>query len=243
MKFKYKLTILFVLITLIFIFLSKSQLKTFYSELNEVFKITEKNETKPRPFQPFVKENETNLTETSPESVLEQISREKVETASKALTLEIIDICSGKLEDVFAVSEGVRYCLNKKHPYFIILEKNLTHIQTSFYNETGFNETYELNESTLIFFLFAEDIASVSKVVQAFYIEGNPGFYLGDYNLHTIWEKDPTGNLYISKMIAALPLYIKNTVSSTEWSELKFYLGVPNKNYYLGSLWIFVKEK
>jgi hypothetical protein len=208
------------------------------------------NQTKP-PYQYPEKRSETNETPTSPESPSEgdssdqQASENQTYTeGSKVLTLEITDICSGKFEDVFIVSEGMQNCLNKKYPYYILLEKNSTHLQTSFYGVSGFNETYELNDSIQIFFIFAEDVASVSTIIESLEVEGSSDFYLGDYTLHTIWERDANGNLYISKMIVALPLNVKNTVPiSNEWKELKLYLNIPNKTYSLGNLWVLVKEK
>jgi hypothetical protein len=164
---------------------------------------------------------------------------ETVIPPSKVLTLEITDICDGKLENAFTVSEGMMQCLNQKSPYYIVLEKNSTGFATSFYNVTGFNETFDLNSTSPIFFVFAEDVASVKESIQSFYIEGSPDFYLGDYDLHTIWERDQNQDLYIAKIIVALPLYVKNTtIPNGEWSELKFYLNTSDKNYYLGNLWM-----
>ncbi|MEM5878886.1 MAG: hypothetical protein QXU74_00105 [Candidatus Aenigmatarchaeota archaeon] len=162
--------------------------------------------------------------------------------AAKAITLEITDICSGKL-DLFTISEGATKCLNRKYPYQIILEKNSTHLTTSFYGLSGFEESYELNETILLFFIFAEDVASVSHEIQSFSLEGSQDFSLGQYYLHTIWERDAAGNLVISKMIAILPLQVNGNIMSSDWKELKFYLNIPNKTYYLGNLWVLVKEK
>jgi hypothetical protein len=170
-----------------------------------------------------------------------QIGKEGKE-ALKAITLEITDICSGKL-DLLTISEGATKCLNKKFPYQIILEKNSTHLETIFYKD-GFSETYELNESLLIFYLFAEDVASVSYEIQSLSLEGSEDFKLGDYYLHTIWERDASGNLTISKMIIAFPLYVNGNIkASNEWKEIKFYLNIPNKTFYLGNLFVLVREK
>ncbi|MEM5879527.1 MAG: hypothetical protein QXU74_03485 [Candidatus Aenigmatarchaeota archaeon] len=160
--------------------------------------------------------------------------------AEKALTLELIDICSGKL-DLFIISEGATSCLNKKPPYYIILEKNSTHLKASLQGE-DFAEVYELNSTDPIFFIFAEDVASVSHEIQSFTLEGSSEFSLGEYYLHTIWERGASGNLAISKMIVALSLYVdKDIAASNGWKELKLYLNIPNKTYYLGNLWVSVK--
>jgi hypothetical protein len=43
-------------------------------------------------------------------------------------------------------------------------------------------------------------------------------------------------------MIAALPLYVDSSITpSNEWKELKLYLNIPNKTYYLGNLFVLIK--
>jgi len=252
-KYKLAISIVSIIAMLLIVFNKQTPqlLESISSKINEILNPA-KNESLIQPELPQTLGNENKTNETNqtgggkpgssplPGSVPSQ--QESTTTLPKALTLEIIDICSGKFEEVFVVSEGMRYCLNQKYPYYIILEKNSTHLHTSFYNTSGFNETYELNESVLMFYIFVEDVASVSTIIQSFYIEGDINFYLGNYDLHTIWERDASGNLAISKMIVALPLNVKNTVSTdNEWKEIKFYLNIPDKTYYLGNLWVLVK--
>jgi hypothetical protein len=251
------LIILLASIFLISIFLKRGQLENVYSELNKIFRPAgEKNLTQPGSTTTLAGgENETNATggaglpsekTSQPGNATEGVSeQQELVNVSKALTLEIIDICSGNLENSTSISEGgISKCLNRKYPYYIVLEKNSTHFQTSFYNISGFNETYAINESILIYFVFVEDVASVSTFIQSFQIQGSTYFYFGGYTLYTTWKEDASGNLFISKMTVALPLYVKRDVPATnEWNELKFYLNIPNKNYYLGDLWVLVKEK
>ena len=161
---------------------------------------------------------------------------------TKPLTLKIYDICSGRLENVFSISEGTRKCLNLPSPYDILLEKNSTHIITSILNENGFNETFEINDTVLIYFLFAEDVATISKEIDKIYLDGSEYFYLGDYELQTIWEVDSSGTLYISKMIVILPLYVKKDVKDGNYT-LTFYLNALNKDFYLGKMNFLVKNK
>ena len=162
------------------------------------------------------------------------------ESYIKPLTLKIIDICSGKLIEVFSISEGTRKCLNAPSPYNVLIEKNSTHILASILNENGFNETFEINDTVLIYFLFAEDVSTISKEIDSIYLEGSEYFFLGDYELHTIWERDSSGNLHVSKMIVVIPLYINKEVESKEYT-LTFYLSALNKSFYLGSVKITVK--
>jgi hypothetical protein len=184
--------------------------------------------------------NQTNESNYSTEQPSIPSGRPTGREAERALTLELIDICSGKLE-LFTISEGATSCLNKKPPYYAILEKNSTHLKVSLQNES-FEEFYELNSTNPILYIFAEDVASVSHEIESFFLEGSQEFHLGEYYLHTIWEKDASSNLAISKMIVALSLYVDSNVAPTnEWKELKFYLKIPNKTYYLGNLFVLVK--
>ena len=161
---------------------------------------------------------------------------------TKPLTLKIYDICSGKLENIFSISEGTRKCLNLPSPYDILLEKNSTHIITSILNENGLNETFEINNTLLIYFLFAEDVATISKEIDKIYLDGSEYFYLGNYELQTIWEADSYGNLYISKMIVILPLYVKKDVEDGNYT-LTFYLNALNKDFYLGKMNLLVRSR
>jgi len=243
MKLKYKWAfaslVLFLTIALLFLLLPK-ELK---ESVSKYFQISEKKEKesllKKTQEQRLNETNESNRSTEQPSAYPGAEPRGE-KGAEKALTLEIIDLCSGKL-DLFTVSEGATSCLNKKGPYYIIVEKNSTHLKVSLQNES-FEEVYELNSTDPILFIFAEDVASVSHEIESFMIEGSTEFHLGEYYLHTIWEKDTSGNLTISKMIVALPLYVDSNIApSNEWKELKFYLKIPNKTYYLGSLFVFVK--
>ena len=169
-----------------------------------------------------------------------QISSTEKESYIKPLTLKIVDICSGKLVNVFSISEGTRKCLNLPSPYTILLEKNSTHFISSILNENGFNETFDINDTVLIYFLFAEDVATISKEIEKIYLEGSDYFFLGNYELQTIWELDSSRNLYISKMVVILPLYVKKEVENGDYSLL-FYLSALNKTFYLGGTKILTK--
>ena len=152
MNFKYKILIsgmaIFIAFVFLYFFSDRHQLQTVYSKLNEVFNPTEEKATAQStlPSQNFKEGNKTSETNNTnkteplpPGGAPKQPESNKQETgttAPKALTLEITDICSGKFENVFSVSEGMQSCLNEKSPYFILLEKNSTRLQTSFYNVT-----------------------------------------------------------------------------------------------------------
>jgi hypothetical protein len=162
--------------------------------------------------------------------------------ASKVVTLEIFDICSGKLEPGATTTEGIFWCLNQKYPYYIILEKNETHIKTSFYGNIGFNETYEISDEIKIFYIYVQDIATVGADIKAIEFYGNISNYfnIGNYTQQTIWLPS-AGGLSLYKMVAAIPLYTASTIPSTEnWEKLDFYLKTSWGNYFIGDLWFYV---
>jgi len=246
MKLRYKWAFAFVILLLIAVLLFLPLKEEFKESVLKYFQIPEresKNEsltTTTTYKQEFNQTNESNYPAEQPPTSPMPSGTPTGKEAERALTLEIIDICSGKL-DLFTVSEGATSCLNKKPPYYVVLEKNSTHLKVSLQNES-FEEVYELNNTDPILFIFAEDVASVSHEIESFILEGSTEFHLGEYYLHTLWEKDASGNLAISKMIVALPLYVDSNIApSNEWKELKFYLKIPNKTYYLGNLFVLVK--
>jgi hypothetical protein len=164
--------------------------------------------------------------------------------ASKVVTLEIFDICSGKLEPGATVVEGgIIWCLNKKYPYYIIIEKNGSHIRTSFYGNVGFNETYEISDEIKIFYIYVQDIATVGADIKAIEFYGNLSNYfkIGNYTQQTIWLSS-VGELKLYKMAAVIPLYITSAIPSTEnWEKLDFYLKTSWGNYFIGDLWFYIK--
>lgn len=245
MKLRYKLALLLLLLIALTLFQTSEDLRDLISEHFQIWEESGKREMNESFRQTITprKLNQTNESNYSSEEqlpVFSKMGKEEEEKAEKALTLEIVDICSGKLS-LLTVSEGAIYCLNKKFPYYVVIEKNSTHLKTSLEGE-DFVEVYEKNESVLIFFIFAEDVATVSHEIQSLTLEGSKDFYIGEYYLHTIWERGVSNNLEISKMLVAIPLYVSSSINSTkEWKELKFYLNIPNKTYYLGNLWVLVK--
>jgi len=186
-----------------------------------------------------LKTNES-ISQSNESSIISPALTTQQKNYTKPLTLKIVDICSGKFENVFSISEGTRKCLNAPSPYNILIEKNSTHFKASILNENGFNETFEINDSVLIYFLFAEDVATISKEIDKIYLEDSNYFLLGNYELQNIWEADSSGNLYISKMIVVLPLYVKKEVESGDYT-LTFYLSALNRTFYLGEAKIEVR--
>jgi hypothetical protein len=179
-----------------------------------------------------------------------QVTTTTDEVDFSALTLDIFDICSGKMTDVLSISEGMRFCLGQANPYYLTIVKNSTQINVTFDNE-GRNETLsdilDLNgsladEERLVGYVFVEDIATVSNVIQAFDLRGNTSdFRLGEYYLNTVEYISPDDGSHVSKMVAAVPIYMnKNAADIVDWKEMKFYLYIPGYEYYLGKVWVRV---
>ncbi len=161
---------------------------------------------------------------------------------TRVISLKIFDICSGRLEDIFSVAEGVRVCANREPPYHLNFTVNETNLTMVLEEDPGFRESYNFTNDTLVLFIFVGDIASVSKEVKHFYLEteASESFYLGDYDLHTIME-NVGGELEVTKMVAALSLYLKYPAVSLNSTEIKFFLETPERSYYLGSLWARIR--
>jgi hypothetical protein len=185
-------------------------------------------------------ETNESINQLNESSIVSPLLATQQKNYTKPLTLKIVDICSGKLENVFSISEGTRKCLNAPSPYNILIEKNSTHLMTSILNENGFNETFEINDTVLIYFLFAEDVATISKEIDKIYLEDSDYFFLGNYELQTIWEADPSGSLYISKMIVVLPLHVKKEIEAGNY-KLEFYLHAINKTFQIGEIELLCK--
>jgi hypothetical protein len=222
----------------------KISIQNFWSKENRVEETKSSSSIKNKSTDTTNKTHETDksLAQINESSIARQSIPIQQKNYTKPLTLKIYDICSGKLENVFSIAEGTRKCLNLPSPYDTLLEKNSTHIITSILNESGFNETFEINDTVLIYFLFAEDVATISKEIDKIYLDGSEYFYLGDYELQTIWEADSYGNLYISKMIVILPLYVKKDVEDGNYT-LTFYLNALNKDFYLGKMNLLVRSR
>ena len=159
------------------------------------------------------------------------------ETFKKVVTLRIIDVCSGKLEDVFQFSEGVQACLNEKPPYYFELIPNSTHLSLNF---STLSNVYEFENDTRILYFIVEDLNTVSNQTPYFYLATTQNFYLGNHTLHYIWVKQ--GNqLKIWKILAVLPLYFKKDWVE-EQNEIKVFARLEAKDYLLGSFYPKIKK-
>ncbi len=196
---------------------------------------SEENKTEEIPLPPI---EEANIPKERPQETQEEISK----NVSKVISLKITDICSAKMEEITSITEGLTSCLNKEAPYFIVFEKNSTHLKFYLYNES-FGEAYNLSNEVLIFYLVVEDISSIEEEMQDFYLEGEfkDYFRIGNYSKNVV--KISEGGVWkITKILAILPIYAKSDIASTsEWKKLNFYLRTFTKDYFVGNIWIFVK--
>ncbi len=162
------------------------------------------------------------------------------------VSLEIFDLCSGKrLNESFSLSEGgTAKCLNQKPPYFVLIEKNSTHISTSIINVTFFNDVYEANDTwILVYYLYIQDIYSVANDLEEIYFLPPSNYLkLGNYTKHIIWERE-NGQLIPTKMIAIVPFYVNKNITITQWTTYNFYVRASSKDYSVGNISIMVKEK
>jgi hypothetical protein len=167
------------------------------------------------------------------------------ENATRAISLEIYDLCSANMTGEAQLSEETGWCLNKKYPYNIILEKNETHIKTSFYGET-LNKTYQISDWIPIFRVFIQDFSGFGETIKSIEVYGQLGAYfkVGDYTYNNIWQQDPqTKIMSLVKIVASAPVSVdKNVPFTSDWSNLNFYLRSDKNIYYVGNAWVFVTQ-
>lgn len=165
-------------------------------------------------------------------------------TTETTLVLEIFDICAGDI--IISDYPEIVECLKMKPPYYVILEKDASNIKTSFYGGIGFNKTYSLSTSVLIFQIFVRDIATLSEDVQSIEIYGSikPYFSIGSFSINDVLQEEEE-ILTIQKTmknvrVLSFPIYVsENLPASAEWEELSFYLKTAQNLYFIGDVWFF----
>lgn len=175
----------------------------------------------------FEKTQETTTTNKS--SISEQL---EPETYTKVPYLEIFDICS--------INTG---CVDEKVPYYMILDKNDTHLEVSFYEGIGFNDVLKLLDSTSFANLFIQDLATLPEETETVEIYGALGKYfsIGNYNIQSVLEGRAKGVQPTKQIMIATLNVDKNIEETSEWSQVKFYLKSSENLYYVGDIWFFVK--
>lgn len=161
------------------------------------------------------------------------------------LVLEIFDICSAdtNIDDY----PEVPYCLGLKPPYYIILQKTNTSIATSFYGGTGYTKTYVLSNPTSIFQIFIHDLYTLSENVEGIEMYGSNSSYfsIGAYTEREVLEEE-TKILTVQKKIKTVralifPFYVNDSIqSSSDWSQLTFYLRTDKNLYPIGDVWLYL---
>ncbi len=165
--------------------------------------------------------------------------REEAPEGTRILTLDVFGICSGKTDISADKFDDSSSCFVKDIlPYYVILEKTNTTINTSFYEGIGFDETYEMSDYVGIFRLFAKDLSNLEgsvKVVKA-YGPMADYFELGDYVIEDI--STSSGGV---ERVVSFPLYVKGDIPETvDWSYLGFYIYMTKDIYYIGDFWFYV---
>lgn len=152
---------------------------------------------------------------------------EEPQSYTKVPYLEIFDIC---------IRAG---CMEQKAPYYIVLDKNETHLILSFYG-TGLNETHVLSDSISISNVFVQDLATLPEEVEGIEIYGALKDYFSlSYTIESVLEGRVKG-VQAGKEMMIITLNVDKNIVSTEWSAIKFYLRTAKDFYYLGDIFFFI---
>ncbi len=160
--------------------------------------------------------------------------------AGPAVMLEIFEICAGDMPDEVNIFENSsEFCLNKKNPYYIILDKNSTHLKTNFSGTSGFNRTYDIYPSVRAFIIYIRDLNTLGTGLSGFPDEIIFTGSMRDYVSVSSFEQGTFG----STAYASVPLNIASSIPATaQWENLKVYLNTPLGEYFIGDIWLFVTQ-
>jgi len=165
--------------------------------------------------------------------------------------LKIFSICSADVNSSLQVFEG-EPCYVSAPPYYMIFSKNATSIQTSFYDNQGYNGTYDVNDSnddsTIVFKIFLQNLMLIGTTDVTLQISGDIAPYLrtGDITITDVYAEQPDihqiqKNPVVITRIVSIPVYLKNNIPfSTSWQKASFYLNTENDTYFLGDVWSYV---
>ncbi len=157
--------------------------------------------------------------------------KEEPKNSTRTWKVEVFGLCSADIPANSSFFYTSTSCIIKDIlPYYIILEKNETHVKTSFYENIGFNKTYNLTNPTAIFrvFIRALEIEGKMERIEA-YGALSDYFSLKDFKTEENW-------------ITAL-LLMNREISFKDWSSLRIYLKTTEKTYYLGDIWFYLVVK
>ncbi|HLC59623.1 MAG TPA: hypothetical protein VJH34_03805 [archaeon] len=161
--------------------------------------------------------------------------------AGPTINLEIFGICAGSVvNEAYPFDDEPELCLQQNPPYYVILNKNATQIlSTVFYDESGFNATYDISlGSVQVFNVYIQDLASLGET-QGLGDEIKFAGDVGDYFSTSSFTKTDLGN----KIIAAAPIFVDSNIPvTTDWKRLELYFNTPQGYYFIGNLWVYVIE-
>jgi hypothetical protein len=232
-KYLYKLFLASFFIFLIAITVStykSDYFKSLYKNLNNIINPSEQKIPSTSTTIQIQENNKTSVNEK-----INGISSGFVKESNKTkpVILKISNLCAA-----YRLFEGIILCSNTESPYYIILQESNNTISTSFYNETGFEQTLTFEPNMLLFNLYVEDLNTIN--LQNISISGEIAEYfsLGNYSVTSLQEINPqTGE---NKVIAVIPLYLNSIVHSSGWKNLSFYAQTPTDNYKIGDLWFYI---
>ena len=149
--------------------------------------------------------------------------------STRVISIEVFGFCSANVGPESSSLESSEFCIIKDIlPYYLVLERNSTHMKTSFYENIGFNETYDISIPVTIFRVFIST-AGMEGNIQSIEAYGplREYFSLGSYTVDGDWM--------------SLPLSINPAVPiSNDWTYLNFYVTTTNYIYSIGDVWFLI---
>jgi hypothetical protein len=145
-------------------------------------------------------------------------------------SLKIVSVCSADVNSSLQVFDA-QPCYVSAPPFYMVFLKNATQMLTGFYDNQGFSEMHDVNESnddsTLVFKVFVQNMMAIGTTDVTPQISGGIAPYLrtGEITITDVYAEQPDihqvqKNPVITTRILSIPVYIKNNIPlSTSWQK------------------------